>query len=381
MPATYPLRRRSRPAFESGSRALSVVDLFAGCGGLTLGAAQAASGSGLALEVRLAVDFESAAIRAFKANFPSAKTQVASVEGLFDGDLGTNLTTAERSVARSIGDLDLLVGGPPCQGHSNLNNHTRRADPKNRLYLRMARAAGVLRPRVVMIENVPAVVHDSERVVERASAALVHEGYAVTDTKVQLVRLGVPQKRCRHILLGVRTDHLASSFDLSGVVATGSGTVRDLRWAIGDLEGTKSTSWVDVPSRASNVNRARMQWLLDNDAYDLPNRLRPPCHQGDHSYVSMYGRLKWNEPAQTITSGFGSLGQGRFMHPSLPRTLTPHEAARLQGFPDYFTFASALTRTEAAVIIGNAVPPALTSTFVGRLIAAGVLGRATTHAD
>jgi site-specific DNA-cytosine methylase len=103
-------------------------------------------------------------------------------------------------------------------------------------------------------------------------------------------------------------------------------------------ESSASTSWLDVPSCASSENRARMKWLMENDAYDLPNRLRPPCHQGDPSYVSMYGRLKWGEPAQTIASGFGSLGQGWFMHPSIPRTLTPHEAARLQGFPDYFTF-------------------------------------------
>ena len=116
-----------------------------------------------------------------------------------------------------------------------------------------------------------------------------------------------------------------------------------------------------------------MKWLLENDAYDLPNRLRPPCHQGDHSYVSMYGRLKWGEPAQTITSGFGSLGQGRFMHPSIPRTLTPHEAARLQGFPDYFTFDSAVNRTQLAIIIGNAVPPLLAHTLIGRLIAMEVL--------
>ncbi len=118
--------------------------------------------------------------------------------------------------------------------------------------------------------------------------------------------------------------------------------------------------------------------LIDNDEHDLPNRLRPPCHQGDHSYVSMYGRLKWKEPAQTITSGFGSLGQGRFMHPSLCRTLTPHEAARIQGFPDYFTFDAAVTRTELSVIIGNAVPPALAATLIARLIAADVFGEPDT---
>lgn len=70
---------------------------------------------------------------------------------------------------------------------------------------------------------------------------------------------------------------------------------------------------------------------------------------------------------------FGSIGQGRFMHPSQLRTLTPHEAARLQGFPDYFSFDSAVSRTELAVIIGNAVQPQLTASLVGRPIDARIL--------
>ncbi|GEL99879.1 putative BsuMI modification methylase subunit YdiO [Cellulomonas terrae] len=378
MSTVHPLRRRHRPAFESGSRTLSVVDLFAGCGGLTLGTAEAAHAHGFAIDVRLAVDFEDAAIRAYQANFPSAKTQVAAVEAIFDGDLGSKPSGSELSVARSVGTLDVLVGGPPCQGHSSLNNHTRRADPKNRFYLRMARAAEVLRPKVVLIENVPAVVHDSEGVVDRATKALNAAGYTVTNSILELVRLGVPQKRRRHVLLGIRTGLVGDDIDLGEVLAAGTQRSRDLRWAIGDLANQTSNSWVDTPSRPSAENSARMQWLIDNDEHDLPNRLRPPCHQGDHSYVSMYGRLKWKEPAQTITSGFGSLGQGRFMHPSLCRTLTPHEAARIQGFPDYFTFDAAVTRTELSVIIGNAVPPALAATLIARLIAADVFGEPDT---
>jgi DNA (cytosine-5)-methyltransferase 1 len=318
------------------------------------------------------VDFEDAAIRAFTANFPSAKTEVAAVETLFDGDLGSEFTAKELAVARSVGELDVLVGGPPCQGHSSLNNHTRREDPKNRFYLRMARAAEVLRPRVILIENVPAVVHDSEGVVGRATQALAAAGYTVADSTVELVRLGVPQKRRRHVLLGVRAELVRGDLDVAVVLEAGTEKSRDLRWAIGDLETKASSLWVDTPSRPSATNATRMQWLIDNGAYDLPNHLRPVCHQGEHSYVSMYGRLSWKEPAQTITSGFGSMGQGRFVHPSRPRTLTPHEAARIQGFPDYFRFDSAVTRTELSVIIGNAVPPALASTLMARLIAAEV---------
>ena len=110
-----------------------------------------------------------------------------------------------------------------------------------------------------------------------------------------------------------------------------------------------------------------MQWLLEHDAYDLPNALRPECHRNDHSYKSMYGRLKWNEPAQTITSGFSCIGQGRYMHPDQPRALTAHEAARIQSFPDYFDFSAAIRRSDVATMIGNAVPPLLGRTLFGVL--------------
>jgi DNA (cytosine-5)-methyltransferase 1 len=376
MSSAHPLRERRRPDFEHGEQHLAVVDLFAGCGGLTLGAAQAAKDGGLALKIPLAVDFENAPVSVFKSNFPGAHAQVGKVESYFDGELGGEPTTTELGVVKRVGEVDLLVGGPPCQGHSNLNNHTRRDDPKNRLYLRMARAAQVLRPRAVVIENVPAVVHDSQNVVARTRAQLERVGYEVVTTRVELVQLGIPQTRRRHILLAVREDSLAAETSIADIIEFTQEPAHDLRWAIGDLERTGPHRWIDQPSKISLANRQRIQWLVDHDEVNLPNHLRPMCHRGDHSYVSMYGRLTWSQPAQTITSGFGSMGQGRYVHPSLPRTLTPHEAARIQGFPDYFQFDAAVTRTQLAVIIGNAVPPALTRVLTTRLIEAGILGQA-----
>jgi DNA (cytosine-5)-methyltransferase 1 len=369
--APHPLRQRRRPDFEAGERSLSIVDLFAGCGGLTLGAAQAARAKNLAADVRLAVDFDEAPLRVYRANFPAAKVRVASVQEVLDAEVGDGLTSTERATRREVGNLDLLLGGPPCQGHSDLNNHTRRADPKNRLYLTMARAAEVLRPRAVLVENVPAVVHDSEGVVQQTKDQLQALGYFVADKVVELISLDVPQRRRRHILVAVKPGGSVGAKVPSEALAPGGGAKRDLKWAIGDLEGIVAKRWTDTPSRPSRENQERMIWLLKHGEYDLPNARRPPCHQGDHSYVSMYGRLRWDQPAQTITSGFGSMGQGRFMHPSQPRTLTPHEAARIQGFPDYFSFDAARNRTELAVTIGNAVPPALARTVVRRLIAAG----------
>jgi DNA (cytosine-5)-methyltransferase 1 len=106
-----------------------------------------------------------------------------------------------------------------------------------------------------------------------------------------------------------------------------------------------------------------MRYLVDKKVFELPNRLRPICHQnGQHSYASVYGRLLWNQPAQTITSGYGSMGQGRYVHPLGRRTLTPHEAARLQLFPDWYDFGPG-PRTKWATAIGNAVPFKLSYIF------------------
>src|SRR5207253_556150 len=94
------------------------------------------------------------------------------VARLFNGEQSAIPTKREEAIARFAGEVDFLLGGPPCQGHSDLNNHTRRTDPKNVLYLKMARAAEILKPRVVVIENVPPVQWDTGKVVPATENAL-----------------------------------------------------------------------------------------------------------------------------------------------------------------------------------------------------------------
>jgi DNA mismatch endonuclease (patch repair protein) len=113
-----------------------------------------------------------------------------------------------------------------------------------------------------------------------------------------------------------------------------------------------------------------MRWLIEEGEFDLPNHMRPECHHGDHTYNAMYGRLDWKKPAPTITTGFGSMGQGRFVHPAKPRTLTPHEAARLQTLPDFFDLDERQGRGVWATVIGNAVPPLLGVHLVEPLLCA-----------
>jgi DNA (cytosine-5)-methyltransferase 1 len=365
------LRTKSRPDFAAGEQQLRVVDLFAGCGGLSLGAAQAAHAAGLALDVRLALDFEQAAIDVYKENFPSANALKASVEEYFDGELDDDLTAVELATRRTAGETHVLVGGPPCQGHSDLNNRTRRDDPKNKLYLKMARAARVLEPDIVLIENVPTVRLDTAGVVQTTFDYLKGFGYTVASATVGMHALGVAQKRRRHVLLASKLEGVDPAAILKDLAEREDDSSFDLKWAIGDLVALKDPSGYDTPPNASPANIERMEYLQQSGDHDLPNDRRPKCHQdGNHSYKSMYGRLKWTDPAQTITSGFGSIGQGRYMHPSQLRALTAHEAARIQGFPDYFTFSSVAKRADLATMIGNAVPPALMREVASAIIPA-----------
>ena len=264
-----------------------------------------------------------------------------------------------------LGSPAWLLAGPPCQGFSSLNNHTRGDDPKNGLYSRAGRAVEVLRPDWVVIENVASVRQDATGAAAKTAAHLRGLGYSVDDAVLPVLRLGVAQGRRRHVLLASR----AREVSLEAVLESFGGPARTLQWAIGDLAPARRRRPFDSASKPSPTNRRRMDWLRRAEAYDLPNERRPECHaDGDHTYKSMYGRLRWDLPAQTITSGYGSMGQGRYVHPNGRRTITPHEAARIQSFPDWFDFGDR-TRSEWATVIGNAVPMK-----VGYAIAAWALG-------
>jgi DNA (cytosine-5)-methyltransferase 1 len=118
---------------------------------------------------------------------------------------------------------------------------------------------------------------------------------------------------------------------------------------------------MDEVAELSPENAERVEWLFSNDEYDLPLHMRPDCHKEGTSYGAVYGRMKWDAPAPTLTTGFLTTGRGRFIHPKRPRTITPREAARLQGFPDWFDFVGteAPARRDLAKWIGNAVPTVL----------------------
>lgn len=349
------LRRKTPTDCNMNSRkTIRLVDLFCGCGGISLGVKEACNTLNYKLDISLAVDFEKEASDCYSRNFPYANTVNGDITELFSDLIGSPLTEKEKELKKSVGRVDLLVGGPPCQGHSDLNRYTKRNDPKNHLYLYMARAAEVFRPELIIIENVTGALHDRGQVVQRVKADLINLGYKVDIGIVDLVKIGVPQTRRRLILLA----SLHGEYSVEEIQEEYSvDKERTVEWAIGDLEKVVPTTLFDMPSVPSKVNQQRIHYLFEHNVYDLPNEERPPCHRNKkHSYNSIYGRLNLDKPSQTITRGFYNNCMGRYVHPTQERTLTAHEAARLQFFPDYFDFSSVSSRTALGVIIGNAVP-------------------------
>lgn len=358
------LRRTSR--VEPTDTPLTVADLFSGSGGLSVGAHEAARAVGRHARHVLAVDNNEAALSVFGSNFREAELHSAGIEKLLDGELGMPLSRRERALRDNFAGLDLALGGPPCQGNSDLNNHTRRADPRNELYLRMPRFAEVVRPRLLMIENVPGVAHARTDVVGRTQRALEDLGYYVDTGLVTATTVGAAQLRRRHVLLASLDPEVRP--DVAGVAELFGRPARSVWEAIRDL-GVIGESPFDTPARHHRVNVERIAYLFEHNLYELPNEQRPDCHRlKPHRYTSVYGRMRPNEPAPTITSGFGSTGQGRFVHPYEPRTLTPHEAARVQGFPDWFSFSAAPGRRALQEMIGNAVPSQLAYAAIASLL-------------
>lgn len=328
---------------------MRIVDLFSGLGGMTIGCIQAAKELNVPLEIAFSCDYALSCNKFYMQNFKSHLLQYYSKSIL-------ELETREIKYSNNI---DYLFAGPPCQGHSDLNNSSRREDPRNLLYLETIELIGFFNPSVFVIENVPTVIHSKEKVVKQLSIAL-GSSYNIEEYVVDFLNLGIAQTRKRHILIGRK-----SSFPLLDIEKFYSTEAKkNLKDAIGDLVDVDSDLLIDKASKMMPHNKERVEYLFKNNLYDLPNYLRPKCHQSEHSYKSMYGRLDWMKPAQTITGGFGSMGQGRFIHPSEKRVITPHEAARIQGLPDSLDYSMLTKRGDIQQMIGNAVPPILSKKII-----------------
>lgn len=361
---TY-LRRRERPSVADGSK-VRVVDLFSGCGAMGLGVAEACRAVGRRFVPAGALDVSQRVLDVFSHNFDTSRQPAVDLAEVLSGNLEDSPRSQETELLARLGHVDFVVAGPPCQGHSNLNNFTRRNDPKNALYFLVARFAKLFLPRWIVIENVMAVLHDKNDVVHRTQDALENLGYETADGIVDLWTIGVAQTRRRHVLVAQLRSHANYGPRelpyLADMIAPYATRARSVRWAIEDLLDVHSHSVLDAPRNSDEITRTRIDYLFDHDIHTLPKSHRPESHKGKNgeTYKSVYGRMYWEEPAPTITGGFATMGQGRFVHPKRRRTITAHEAARIQFIPDFFDFkALGDNRSAIAEAIGNAVPPKL----------------------
>jgi len=333
----------------------NALDLFSGAGGFSLGLERAG------FRVGLGVDSWPIAAKTYAANFnhPIWCTDLSDACGsdLLDG------------AGMRQGQLDLVVGGPPCQGFSIQRIGTDQ-DARNSLVTVYARLIRELGPRLFILENVPGLLGTRGRPLLDAFLLIVREaGFETSVHVVNAADYGVPQQRKRVIVLGWRV-HDTAAFELPQPAAE-SAQRRTVMQAIGDmpaaaLPGEVGSDPLHKQSRLSALNQERLKHIPPGGGMeDLPVYLRATCHKAGASKIGhryVYGRLAPDRPASTITARFDSFTRGRFAHPFENRNITLREGARLQTFPDSFEFVG--NQEEIAAQIGNAVPPLLAEALV-----------------
>lgn len=354
---------------------LTAIDLFCGCGGLSVGLTAAG------FDVLAGVDLEPKYICTYAHNFGAEKALTTDLSKVPPAEFAKNLGIKK-------GGLDLLVGGPPCQGFSkNVPRKYRYLDSSNNILVKtFLDYAEHLRPKFVLMENVAEMKNGfdqaySEEVIARLSDA----GYSVVHSVLNAADYGVPQRRRRAFFLASRTKsaprfpsptHHANPASDDFFALAKHVTVWE---AIGDLPPVEHDSSACLctyrckpQSEFQLVVRGRQQKLQNH----TPRKLQPIQYQRlaslkpgeglkqlpkairpNSGYSGAYGRLTEDMVAPTITRWVFHPGSGRWGHPRDTRVLTIREAARIQSFPDSFEFVG--TYTNQAGQIGNAVPPLL----------------------
>ncbi|WP_230402846.1 DNA cytosine methyltransferase [Plesiomonas shigelloides] len=372
---------------------MKYIDLFSGAGGLSCGLSMAG------FEPILANELVDAHAATYKLNHPNTKVIIGDVRQVSESDLKKTLNLKK-------GELDLLAGGPPCQGFS-VNAPIRDLDDeRNHLFKDFLRVAKELLPKAVLIENVPGIVSLGKgTVVEQIYKELESLGYNVDHKILFAGHYGIPQTRFRTIIIGIRNNikitfpepeynsHSVANFygakELCFNLSTEQRstllpqtTVND---AISDLpeieSGSKNDPMTYLCDPISNyqrllrhssnlvynhscnglgkINLQRLKFIPQGGNWtNIPHDLLPEgmkrAHRGDHT--KRYGRLHPNGLCSTILTKCDP-HWGAFIHPEQDRVLSVREAARIQSFPDTYHFSGTLAQQYEQV--GNAVPPLL----------------------
>jgi DNA (cytosine-5)-methyltransferase 1 len=329
---------------------LKALSLFSGCGGLSLGF----SAAGYSIRGFLELDPELRKI--YKANFEGCYEIGGDITNVSDKDL---INAKEK-----IGEIDIIIGGPPCQGFS-LSGKRDTSDPRNQLFRHYLRVVEVFQPKLALIENVRLLSSmksaENSLVKDDIKNEFKEKGYKIKSFEVNAKNFGVPQHRERIFFIAVKDDvqqeiifadqtHGTSLFDMP--YRTFSDACSDLEYLESGEESSKDKMHFAVKHPTHVIN-----WLWDvkqgHSAHEnLDEKNRPPS-----GYNTTYKRQVWNEPASTVQTTFGMISGCRNVHPIATRSLSIREAARIQSFPDEYNFFGTLGTIRKG--IGNAVPPLL----------------------
>ncbi len=356
------------------------MDLFAGAGGFSLAA------SNVGFDIVAAVEMNQDACATYKTNL-LAKAGLNTI--LRETDiLQVNTATLRSELCFETGELDLMIGGPPCQGFSTHRiNDQGVDDPRNKLLLRYFDFVKEFRPKMFLVENVPGLLwpRHADYLAKFLNTAK-RNGYSVCKpVKLNAKDYGVPQNRTRVFILGVRGDLSAQDIgwppppshfkpgnaeksawrNASEAFAAPSSEIQAaIAEVLGQAVAEKLIFGNELKDKAEDPSAIHMLHMpefirrisdtpINGSRTDIAFRL--DCHKGDYpGHKDTYGRVRLAQPGPTITTGCFNPSKGRFLHPWRNHGITLRHAARLQTFPDTFIFTGGITSQGAQ--IGNAVP-------------------------
>ena len=327
------------------------IALFSGCGGLSLGFA--AAGFNLVGHVEI----EESVNKIYDLNFPNSKLLGTDICNITDSQI--------MCWKQEFGDIDVVIGGPPCQGFS-LAGKRDPDDLRNQLFKYYANVVSLIHPKAFILENVRLLTSmktsGSKLFIDCITDSFSKVGYHLEKLELNMADYGIPQSRERVVIVGVRNDidkkfYFPIATHQVGALSLFKGKKQlSFRDATQDLAFVESGEVSNDPLHWSISHPKHViEWLKDVpegcSAHDNKDpSLRPPS-----GFNTTYKRIKWDEPCSTITTNFSMISGCRNVHPLATRSLTIREAARVQSFPDEFVFVGRWGDIRKA--IGNAVPP------------------------
>ena len=337
---------------EKSEKKFKCISLFSGCGGFSLGASAAG------FKIKGFLELEKSAVEIYKQNFPSSEL------------LGLDINDIEIEIIKKKfqNKIDLVIGGPPCQGFSLAGKRDAK-DERNYLYKKYLDLVLTIKPKIFIMENVGLLLsmknNNGTLIKDDIIKDFSNKNYTVDYKVINANNFGVPQNRKRVIFFGIKKDINKKIVfpekiysDEKNNLFTNFKKVRSFSDAISDLPYLESGESSDFPFHQAQKHPDHvLKWLWNvkqgMSAHENKKKeLRPPS-----GYNTTYKRQIWNNPASTVQTTFGMISGSNNVHPICTRALTIREAARIQSFPDKFVLTGKIGSIRTA--IGNAVPPLL----------------------